>query len=164
MLLLKDGRLAEDCWRHLDDNEMAPESDPVTVSLARWRNEHEALTGRYGKIGLRLPNDVTVDAIAADLDRFDLVVLDFPRFTDGRAYSQARLLRNRFAYKGELRAGGNVLRDQLLFMRRCGCDSFEVGPRAASENWARAFEEFDVFYQGAEDHRPFVMRQRLSER
>jgi uncharacterized protein (DUF934 family) len=161
MLLLKDGRLAEDCWRFLDDNETAPESDPVTVSLTRWHNERDTLIRRCGKIGLRLPNDVTVESIARDLERFDLIVLDFPRFTDGRAYSQARLLRSRFGYKGELRAGGNVLRDQLLFMRRCGFDSFAVGPRALREDWAKAFDEFDVFYQSAEDPRPFVMRQRL---
>ncbi len=125
---------------------------------------HDALRARNGKLGLRLPNDAPVESIARDLDRFDLVVLHFPKFTDGRAYSQARLLRGRYGYKGELRATGEVLRDQLLFMRRCGFDRFAVGERAIREDWAKAFAEFDVFYQQAQDGRPWVMRQRLAPR
>jgi uncharacterized protein (DUF934 family) len=90
-------------------------------------------------------------------------VLNFPRFGDGRAYSQARLLRGRLGYWGELRAAGNVLRDQLLFMQRCGFDAFEVGPRAVTENWTAAFGEIDVFYQPTEDGRPWAMRRRAAE-
>ena len=90
-------------------------------------------------------------------------MLQFPKFTDGRAYSQARLLRDRYRYKGELRASGDVLRDQLLFMRRCGFNSFVVGERAIKEDWGKAFGEFDVFYQAAADSRPWVMRQRLTK-
>ncbi len=160
MLLVEDGSLHEDAWRHLDDDEAVSDCDLVTVSLARWSKASDKLRARNGKLGLRLPNDASPQQIAPDLDRFDLIVLSFPKFTDGRAYSQARLLRSRYGYKGELRAAGDVLRDQLLFMRRCGFNSFVVAERAIKEDWAKAFAEFDVFYQGASDNRPFVMRQR----
>lgn len=163
MLLAEDGSLHEDNWRHLDDDEAVPDSDPITVSLARWRKTAAALRERNGKLGLRLPNDAAPEEIAPDLDRFDLIVLSFPKFTDGRAYSQAQLLRARYGFKGELRASGNVLRDQLLFMRRSGFTSFVVDERAVKEDWAKAFGEFDVFYQQAQDHRPWVMRQRVGK-
>jgi len=160
MPLLKDGRLVDDPWRHLDDAESLPEGAPASVSLKRWTAEREALRTRSGALGLRLPNDAAPLELAADVGRFGLIVLHFPRFTDGRAYSQARLLRGRLGYRGELRASGNVLRDQLLFMRRCGIDAFEVGERALSENWLAAFADFHVFYQPAEDGRPWIARQR----
>jgi uncharacterized protein (DUF934 family) len=164
MLLTEDGALLDDGWRHLDDHEPVPESDAVTVSLGRWEKADDALRARNGRLGLRLPNNAPLEPIARDLDRFELVVLHFPKFTDGRAYSQARLLRARYGYAGELRASGEVLRDQLLFMRRCGFNSFSVSERAIKEDWAKAFGEFDVYYQQAPDGRPWVMRQRLAPR
>jgi uncharacterized protein (DUF934 family) len=163
MLLTESGSIREDEWRHLEDDEAASDSDPVTVSFARWKKASETLRTRNGKLGLRLPNDAAPEEIADDIDRFALIVLSFPKFTDGRAYSQARLLRDRYRFDGELRASGNVLRDQLLFMRRCGFTSFVVGERAVKEDWAKAFGEFDVFYQKAADHNSSVMQQRLNK-
>jgi len=162
MLLDKSGALGPDPWRHLADD-AAPDGDaPTTISLARWHKEREFWAARQGKLGLILPNDAAPETLAADIGRFALVVLDFPRFTDGRAYSQARLLRGRLGYRGELRASGHVLRDQLLFMKRCGFDSFVVDAgRAAAENWPRAFGEFNLFYQPANDGQPTVMRRRF---
>lgn len=162
MLLTERGELRQDEWRHLDDREPVPEADAVTVSWARWQESDAALSARRSRLGLRLPNTAPVERLAAAVGRLDLVVLEFPKFTDGRAYSQARLLRGRLGFEGELRASGEVLRDQLLFMRRCGFNSFVVGERAVREDWAKAFGEFDVFYQPAQDERPWVMRQRLS--
>jgi uncharacterized protein (DUF934 family) len=165
MLLAEDGTLGVDDWHHLADDEPIPASGAITVSFARWQTDEAALQLRADKLGLRLPNTIAPQEIAGDVSRFALIVLHFPKFTDGRAYSQARLLRTRFGYKGELRAEGEVLRDQLLFMRRCGFNSFVVGERAIKENWAKAFSEFDVFYQQPTDgHGPWVMRQRLSPR
>ena len=160
MPLLKDGRVVDDPWRHLDDNESLPEGEAATVSLKRWSAERDALYRRTGRIGLRLPNDAVVTSLTKDVERFDLIALSFPRFTDGRAYSQARLLRSRLGFRGELRATGNVLRDQLLFMRRCGIDAFEVDARAVAENWLTALGDVDVFYQPAEDGRSWIARQR----
>jgi uncharacterized protein (DUF934 family) len=160
MPLLKAGRFIADGWRHVEDADVVPESEAVTVSLKRWSSERDALYRRGGRLGLRLPNDAVPATLACDVERFDLITLTFPRFTDGRAYSQARLLRGRLGFRGELRATGDVLRDQLLFMRRCGIDAFEVSDRAVTENWLAAFEDFGLFYQPAEDARPWIARQR----
>jgi uncharacterized protein (DUF934 family) len=164
MPLIKDGRVVDDPWRHVEDGAPLPEGAPVTVSWKRWSSERDTLGPRDGRLGLRLPNDVPPLTLPKDVQRFDLVTLSFPRFTDGRAYSQARLLRGRLGYRGELRATGEVLRDELLFMRRCGIDAFEVSERAVAENWLAALDEFDVFYQPAEDGHPWIARQRLLAR
>jgi uncharacterized protein (DUF934 family) len=162
MPLIKGGRFVADPWHALADDEAVPMAPRLIVSYARWLKERDTLATLPAQLGLRLPNDVAVAKLAGDLDRFALVVLNFPRFTDGRAYSQARLLRGRLGFKGELRADGDVLRDQLLFMRRCGFDAFAVGERALFENWLHAFREIDVFYQPAEDSQLSLVRRRLA--
>lgn len=150
MALLKNGQIVADGWRHIGDDEALPDSGPIIVSLARWQRDRDALAAR-GSLGLILKSDQAPASIAGDLAHFDLVALDFPRFQDGRAYSYARLLRERFKFTGELRAVGNVLRDQLLFMRRCGIDAFELPETADIREWLKAFEDFSVFYQRATD-------------
>jgi uncharacterized protein (DUF934 family) len=135
----------------------------LTISHARWLKEREALAALPVALGLRVPNDVAPQELAPDLARFALIVLHFPKFTDGRAYSQARLLRGRFAFAGEIRADGEVLRDQLLFMRRCGFDAWSVGERALFEDWLQAFREIDVFYQPAADRQVSALRKRLAK-
>jgi uncharacterized protein (DUF934 family) len=162
MPLIKGGRFVADPWRALADDETVPEAPHLIVSYARWLKERDALTPLPAELGLRLPNDVSPMKLGEDLARFALVALSFPRFTDGRAYSQARLLRRRLGFTGELRAEGDVLRDQLLFMRRCGFDAFAVTERAIFENWLPAFREIDVFYQPAEDSRASLLRRRLA--
>jgi uncharacterized protein (DUF934 family) len=162
MLLDKTGVLREDPWRHLKDDEAAGDGESVTISLPRWEKERAHWDGRSAPLGLRIPNDVPPARLDGASRRAALIVLDFPRFTDGRAYSQAWLLRARFSFTGELRAAGHVLRDQILFMRRCGFDSFVVdGARARAEDWGRAFREFDLFYQPAADGQPTVMGRRF---
>ena len=163
MPLIKGGQVIGDSWRHLTDDEAVPDGVAVTVSLQRWTKERDTLQSRSGQLGLRLPNDAAPAALAGDIARFGLIVLSFPRFTDGRAYSQARLLRGRLGYRGELRAAGNVLRDQLLFMTRCGIDALEIGDHIPIKEWLAALKEIDVFYQPAEDHAPFVMRRRSAK-
>ena len=150
MALLKHGQIVADSWRRIGDDEPLPDSGPVIVSLARWQRDRDALAARRS-IGLMLNSDQGPASIAGDLAHFDLVALDFPRFQDGRAYSYARLLRERYKFTGELRAVGNVLRDQLLFMRRTGFDAFELPEIANVREWLKAFEDFSVFYQRASD-------------
>jgi uncharacterized protein (DUF934 family) len=152
MPLLRNGRFVDDRWRRLADDDPAPDGDAVIVSLARWRADR-VLAGRNGPLGLALPNSQPVRALADELHRFELIALEFPKFTDGRAYSQARLLRERFGFAGEVRATGQVLPDQLLLMRRCGFDAFEIAKNAPLETWKRALESFSVFYQPAADGR-----------
>ena len=131
MPLIKHDGLAADPWVSLGDDDVLPGNAPIIVSVERWRAERDVLVGRGGALGIRLAAEDSPAEIAADLERFQLVALDFPKFTDGRAYSTARLLRERYGFKGEVRATGQVLRDQLLFMWRCGFDAFEVAGKNA---------------------------------
>lgn len=108
-----------------------------------------------------LANTDPVEELAPFVSELRLITLHFPKFSDGRAYSQARLLRGRLAYEGELRATGNVLQDQLPFMLRCGFDSFESEQKGFAEALAKARTLFSVVYQPAEDHRATAARLRL---
>ena len=102
---------------------------------------------------MALANTDAVETLASDVSRLDLITLHFPKFSDGRAYSQARLLRERLGYQGELRATGNVLQDQAHFMLRCGFDSFESEQKGFGEALARGRTLFSVVYQPMGDGR-----------
>jgi len=127
------------------------------VTLDDWRNLRAATPASNRRLGLRLASDETLDVIGdeivGDLDRFAAIALEFPRFTDGRAYTTARLLRERHGYRGEIRAVGEVLRDQLLFMSRCGFDAFELAEETDAESLDAALAEISVVYQPAVDER-----------
>ncbi|MGM0561389.1 MAG: DUF934 domain-containing protein [Pseudomonadota bacterium] len=163
MPLIKNGKQVEDLWLPVDDEQPLPENAPIIVSLERWQQEKDVLQTRGMELGLRLRSDQSPQQVAEDLQFFSLIALEFPKFTDGRAYSYARLLRERYGFSGELRAVGNVLRDQLLFMQRCGFDAFELPENAPVEAWLRALEDFSVWYQPATDNRAPVssLRRRL---
>jgi phosphoadenosine phosphosulfate reductase len=160
MALIKHGLLSENDWKFLADDEALPPAGPVVVSLERWQREQNELLARSAPLGIKLKAGEHPSAIAEHVSRFALIALEFPKFTDGRAYSYARLLRERYGYKGELRAIGQVLRDQLLFMHRCGFDAFEVAKGDAVEQWLKAIAEFDIVYQPAADGSDFAARRR----
>ena len=161
MTLIKHGRIVPDPWVRVDDEAPLPANGgPALIALARWQAERERLMRHNGPLGIVLKSDQSPASIAGDLDRFDLVALEFPKFTDGRAFSYARLLRRRWRFAGEVRAVGQVLRDQILFMVRCGFDAFEMAKEADSEAFARALAEFDVWYQPAADDRTPAARLR----
>jgi uncharacterized protein (DUF934 family) len=137
------------------------ENDRPTVleplSFAEWQQ-------RPGWPAVSLANTDPVEDLAPHVGRLRLIVLHFPKFSDGRAYSQARLLRGRLGYAGELRATGGVLQDQLPFMLRCGFDSFESDQNGFGEALARARTLFSVVYQPAEDDRAPASLLRLNRR
>ncbi len=162
MALIKDNEWVDDVWRTVADGEALPADGPVLVSLARWRADRAALLARRGAVGLRLRSDESIEDLADDLARFEVIALEFARFTDGRPFSTARLLRERYRFRGELRAVGHVLRDQFLFLIRCGFNAVEVDGRASLDAWLQALAEVDVFYQPASDRRVPVptLRQR----
>jgi len=153
MPLIKNQRWIDDSWATVTDEDPLPALGPVIVSLERWRAEREALIRRDGPLGIRLRSDQSPEAIAVDLRYFDVVALEFAKFTDGRPYSSARLLRERYHYRGEVRAVGEVLRDQFLFIDRCGFDAVEVPAGAELGAWLGALAEVEVFYQPAADTR-----------
>jgi uncharacterized protein (DUF934 family) len=151
MALLKQDGIVADSWTRIDDDaEISGMTQPI-VSLTRWQRDRGALLARNGKLGIVLNSDESPTLIADDLVRFDVICLNFPKFTDGRGYSYARLLRSRYNYTGEIRAVGNVLRDQALFMRRCGIDALEIMDGRSTDGWRQAFAELSIRYQPAED-------------
>lgn len=154
MTLIKDGALVgEDGWAFLGDADELPAEGAVVVTAKRWLKERERLAGRNAPTGVKFEAGDDPRALAADIDRFALVAVDFPKFNDGRGYSTARLLRGRCGYRGELRAVGRVLRDQLLFMQRCGFDAFDVADKDPVGAWQQALGEMSVFYQPSADDR-----------
>lgn len=156
MPLIRQGRIAIDGFRAVADGEPLPASGPILIGLARWQEDRGLLEPRGEAIGIRLKPADPVEQITADLDRLALVALEFPKFNDGRAFSQARILRQRYGYKGEIRATGRVLRDQLLFMHRSGFDSYELGDDITPEILARAINTFSAAYQPAADEQRSV--------
>lgn len=159
-LLADDGRLLDDPWAAVADDAPLPEAGPVLVSLDRFHAEREALLARGAPVGVRLRSHELAPRIGPDVGHLALIAIEFPTFRDGRGYSTARLLRERFGFAGELRAVGDVLRDQVLFMRRCGFDTFEAKDAAAAEGMKAAMSEFTVVYQPAGDGRVPAFRLR----
>ena len=121
----QDGSFQRDTWASAVDDGPLPNA-PVILSKKRWLAEREALAGRNTPVGLRLEPGEPLDDVAGDLAQFSVIALSFPKFSDGRAFSTATLLREKHGFKGELRAVGNVLSDQIPLMRRVGFDTFEV--------------------------------------
>lgn len=160
MPLIKQGKIVDDPWMRLPDDGALPASGAIIVSLERWRAEHGALCGRGEPVGVQLVSHQPVRELAEDLPRLSLIALEFSTFRDGRAYSSARLLRERYGYKGEVRAVGDVLRDQFLFMVRCGFDAIEVATEKEAAAWEKAMSEFSVWYQVAADDRTSAARLR----
>ena len=134
------------------------------MSAARFLEDPEALLKRAGKVGVIWPNNRDVDDLVPYLDRLAAVALVFPTFRDGRAYSQARLLRERHGYDGELRATGQVLRDQFVFMLRAGFDAFEVKKDADADAFAETVKRYSVFYQPTGDGRVTALNRRMQLR
>jgi uncharacterized protein (DUF934 family) len=164
MPLVKGGKIAEDIFVHIADGAELPAEGAVLVSAARLLEQPDALLAREGKVGVIWPNNRDIDDLVPYLDRLAAVALVFPTFRDGRAYSQARLLRERFSWRGELRATGQVLRDQFVFMLRAGFDAFEVKKRSDAEAFAQTAKRYSVFYQPTGDGRLTALHRRMQLR
>lgn len=154
--------LVDDRFERVVDDAELPETGAVLVSLARFATEKEALLARDGELGIWLRSDESPTAIVEDLDRIALVALDFPIFSDGRAYSSARLLRERFGYKGEVRAIGDVLCEQLTFMLRSGFETFEMKSAHALDEFRSIVGEVRVVYQSTADGQATAIDRRLA--
>lgn len=151
MPLVSNGEIVSDRYRPIADDAELPPQGALLLSAARFFASAESLRGHDGPIGVIWPNSRDVAELAPYLDRLATVVLVFPTFRDGRAHSQARLLRERYGFRGELRASGQVLRDQFVFLLRNGFDSFEVKKDSDAEAFAAAASRYSVFYQPAAD-------------
>ncbi|WP_300427295.1 DUF934 domain-containing protein [uncultured Thalassolituus sp.] len=136
------------------------DTELTQVTLSEWQENSASLKGQ--SLELVLTSDQTADLFGEDADNFARISIEFPKFTDGRGYSAARLLRERYGYKGELRAIGDVLIDQLFFMKRCGFDTYALREDQVLEDAIAAFSTFTAPYQNdANDQRP-LFRRRLN--
>ncbi|MDB5441968.1 MAG: hypothetical protein JWP73_344 [Phenylobacterium sp.] len=151
--------LVEDPFTAVADDIDVPPGD-VIISLTRFQAEGDRLLSEGRAVGVRLESEETVEALAYDLPRIAVVALAFPKYRDGQAYTSARLLRERYGFQGEVRAVGDVLREQAGFMVRCGFDAFEPADGSTPEQWERAAHRFRHVYQRGADDRPpaFVER------
>jgi uncharacterized protein (DUF934 family) len=164
MPLVKGGKIADDNFVHVADGAELPDDGGVLVTAARFLENPGSFVQRKAKSGVLWPNNRDLDDLVPYLDRLAAVALVFPSFRDGRAYSQARLLRERFRYRGELRATGQVLRDQFVFMLRAGFDAFEVKKQSDAEAFAQTVKRYSVFYQPTGDGRLTALHRRMQLR
>lgn len=148
--LLKSGAFAADAFQNLADEAPLPEG-AVIVSLARFEKERDQLIARNTPIGVRLKSDENPTRLGEDVNRLSLVALEFPKFRDGRAFSWARLLRTRLNFKGEIRAVGDFLYDQVSYQHRVGFDAWEVPDHFTLEMFQQALAEMTNVYQPAAD-------------
>jgi uncharacterized protein (DUF934 family) len=160
MPLVKAGKIVEDQYVRVEDDAPLPDGVPVLLTAARFLTDARELAERDAPVGVIWPNDRRVAELAPFVDRLALIALIFPKFKDGRAYSQARLLRERYGFRGELRAAGEVLRDQFQFLLRSGFDAFEVKKPADAAAFKQAAARFSVFYQPSADGRLPALRRR----
>ena len=154
--------LEDDRFTAVADDEAPPPGD-IIVSFARFQAEGDALLAQGRAVGVRVAADESVDDLAYDLPRISVVALDFPKYRDGRAYTGARLLRERYRFAGEIRAVGDVLREQALFMVRCGFDGFEPADGSTPQQWAAAAGRYRHVYQPAADGRAPAYAERAAQ-
>jgi uncharacterized protein (DUF934 family) len=146
MPLLRNNTFVADAWVVLADDAPLSDGARAIVSFARLQKDWDVLAKHTGLLGVTLANTVRAEELVPYLSRLALIVLSFPAFTDGRSYSLARQLR-RDGYRGELRAAGNLLPDQLQFMLQVGIDSFDVPDRFPIEVWQKAARQMSLTYQ-----------------
>lgn len=166
--VIRHGRVEPESWQFVGLEpqptiEPLPEG-PIVVPLALWKAQRDNLIARGAPVGVWLrPDDEPAD-FAPDFGWLALIAVHFPKFTDGRGYSTASLLRRRYGYTGELRAFGDVGRDQLFYLRRVGFDSFGLAPHRDPVPAVASFDDFSVRYQGAVDDPEPLFRKRAAEK
>ena len=161
--IIKNGQVLDETWSLLPQDatlDNISNCDDLIVPLALWREHAHALKARDGGLGIWLDAGEEVEEIADQLEHFQVVALNFPVFTDGRHYSSAYLLRNRYGYKGEVRAIGDVLRDQLFAYKRVGFDAFALRADHDPHAVLDAFTTFRNVYQGSTDQPLPLFRRR----
>jgi uncharacterized protein (DUF934 family) len=162
--LIKDGAIVENIWTLIAKPEVEATVDltatNIIVPLQVWLTNKSQLQSRKD-VGVWLDSDETADQIATDAQSLPLIAVNFPLFMDGRAFSTARLLRERYAFKGELRAIGNLIRDQLCYLRRCGVNAFAFSnPEIKLEEALKSLNDFSEYYQASVDQPLPLFRRR----
>ncbi len=165
--IIKHDRVVEDDWQVLTlaagetPATVTLPADPVLLPLPVWLARRTEISSLYRTLGVWLDSHEGPEALADDIDRLSIIAVNFPKFTDGRGYSIARLLRERYHFQGEIRAIGDVLQDQLFFMRRCGIDAYALRADKDIEKALASLSVFSETYQAAVDQRePLFLRRR----
>jgi uncharacterized protein (DUF934 family) len=164
-VIIKDRKVVADPWQRLEpgaDGSLppAPPEGDIIVPLAMWQSQREALLARSGRVGVWLNGNEDPAAIAGDLQSFGVVAVNFAKVGDGRGYSIARLLRERYGWRGELRALGDIWRDQLFFLASCGFDAFALRASEDPQEALAAFGDFSDAYQSSVEHPLPLFRRR----
>jgi len=146
MKIIKDKQLIDNGWSYIAENG-APSVGDITVPLARWVTDKSQLLNHTGKLGVRIGSADSVDVIASDLDKIQLIELDFPELADGRLVSLAWLLRSRYGYQGEIRATGHYLPEQVFYLSRVGVNAFVPRKEADLPAILSCLNDFSVTYQ-----------------
>ena len=164
MNLILDKKIVADGWTHLAEGAPLPATGNLIVPLAFWIKEAAALGNRIGKTGVWLKgsDDPTRLDVARDLAKLPLLAVEFAQFVDGRGYSIGRLLRERYGFSGELRAFGEVIRDTIPYLARCGFNAFVLKAGKSLEDALLAFDDFSEAYQNAVDQPVPYYRRRLA--
>jgi uncharacterized protein (DUF934 family) len=161
MPLITVNGFRDDIFAPLDDDAPLPDG-AVLVSLSRFQAECDALIACNAPIGVRLKSDQSPEQLGEVVHRLSLVALEFPKFRDGRAFSWARLLRTRLDFKGQVRAVGDFLYDQIAYQKRVGFDAWEVANGFSHDDLHRALGEISNIYQPSADGRKTIRALRAS--
>jgi len=159
MKIIRNKQIDDDPWQQLSDDEDLPDGD-IIVSLSRWQAEKQDLLRHDSQLGVELLGSTKVEEVVDDLDKLSLIALNFDRFTDGRGYSQARLLRDKYHYSGAIRAVGDIRRDQIDFLSRCGITEFVPTEHCDLEDALIAFTELQGRYQSDSRDRATIREHR----
>jgi len=163
--LIKDGAIVENTWALIakpegDATEVAVPAGQVIVPLSVWIAQKAQLQARTD-VGVWLDSDEVAESIGEEANHFPVIGVNFPGFMDGRAFSTARLLRERYGFKGELRAVGGFIRDQLCYLRRCGVNAFAfANPEADLDIAVKSLNDFNEYYQASVDQPLPLFRRR----
>ena len=147
MTIIKDKSIIDDTWRvHQDDETLL---DNSIVNLAYWLKNRDSLKTNQSPLGLLVEGDADIHGFKEDLSQFAIIAINIPAFTDGRGYSLAKLIRNQYGFTGEIRAVGDVLPDQALYLARVGFDSLELENEKSALLAIDKLNDYSAFYQAS---------------
>jgi len=158
--ILKDTQVVSDNWILLDENAVSIPAGDILLSYQQWQNFAEQLSNHSGSIGVWLEGHAEIEQIIEPLLNLPLIAINFPKFADGRGFSSARLIRERYNYSGELRAIGGFIRDQLYLLNRCGFNAFQFSDENELSDAAESLKDFSENYQVSVDQENPLFRRR----
>ena len=156
MQIIRNERVVVDEWIRLEREDPIPAGGNLIVPFDRWLAETDAFNNRCERVGVCVSVEDGIEELAPHIHRWPVIAIEFREFKDGRGHSLARLLRDKLEYRGELRAVGDIGRDQVFFLARCGFDAFELRPDTDPASVLPGFADFSLRYQHASDRAPAI--------